>query len=106
MTAPQPATSAKPDPWIRDDLRQSYITVALAEKGSPIPFVEASYRMYGLHPEKLYPAILARREALLGQSGRSTAKRRQIGPVPLCLPPKKPARKEVNHEAAQLRDLG
>jgi hypothetical protein len=56
------------DIWLRDDYRQAFITVSLAAQGSPIPFVEASYRMYGLHPDRLYPAILARRGSLLGRS--------------------------------------
>jgi hypothetical protein len=56
----------EPDVWLREDYRQAFITVALAAKGSPMPFVEASYIMYGLHPDKLWPAVLARRAALLG----------------------------------------
>jgi hypothetical protein len=62
------------DPWLRDDIRQSFITLSLAENGDPQPFVSASYRMYGLHPDKLWPAIIARREALLGREYNSPKK--------------------------------
>lgn len=54
------------DIWEQENYRQAFITLCLALKGDPEPFVAASYRMYGLHPEKLWPAILARRAALLG----------------------------------------
>ncbi len=60
------AEAHESDPWYRDDCRQAFIVLSLALKGESQPFVSASYRMYGLHPDKLYPAILARREALLG----------------------------------------
>jgi hypothetical protein len=54
------------NPHLRDDYRQAFITLSLARDGSPIPFVEASYRVIGLHPDKVWPSILARRKALLG----------------------------------------
>ena len=60
------AEAHEPHVWLRDDYRQSFITIALAAKGSALPFVEASYRMYGPHPDKLWPAIVARRKAQLG----------------------------------------
>jgi hypothetical protein len=50
----------------RQHWRQCFITVSLAAKGSPIPFVESSLICYGLHPDKLWPAIVARRKAELG----------------------------------------
>ena len=59
------------DPHLRDDYRQSFITVSLASKGNTVPFVAASYQMYGLHPDKVWPAIVARRAAMLGPSGES-----------------------------------
>ena len=55
------------DPWRRDDLRIARLTVAFAANGAAVlcsPFVLASYMVLGLHPEKVWPAILARREAL------------------------------------------
>jgi hypothetical protein len=57
----------EPDVWLREDYRETFIALSLAIHGSPIPLVEASYEMFGLHPDKVYPAILARREALLGR---------------------------------------
>ncbi len=54
------------DVWIKDDLRQSFLTVYLAAEGNPIPFVEASYRCYGVHPEKLFLRITEMRKATLG----------------------------------------
>ena len=54
------------NPWVRDDLRISWITVLYASNGNPIPHIEATYRVLGLHPDKVYQAILDRREALLG----------------------------------------
>lgn len=56
------------DVWLRDDVRIAWITVLNASQGSPIPHIEASYAVLGLHPDKVYPAIVARREALLGPS--------------------------------------
>jgi hypothetical protein len=55
------------DVWLQDDYRQAYVCVSLAERGNPIPFIESSYICLGLHPAKVWPAILARREALLGR---------------------------------------
>lgn len=60
------------DPWMRDDLRISWITVLNASRGDSQPFVDASYRVLGLYPEKVWPAILARRKALLGPAGESS----------------------------------
>jgi ribosomal protein S27AE len=55
------------DLWLRDDLRIARLTVAYAANGeasSCAPNVVASYEVLGLHPEKVWPAILARREAM------------------------------------------
>jgi hypothetical protein len=60
------AEAHEPDVWLRDDIRQAFIAVSLAGQGDPQPVVTASYRMYGLHPDKVWPAIVARRKALLG----------------------------------------
>jgi len=54
------------DPWVRDDLRIAWIATLYASQGNPQPFVDATYRVLGLHPEKVWPAIVARRAALLG----------------------------------------
>lgn len=73
------ALSQEPDPWARDDLKIAKRLVLHAARGDCVecsPHVLASYEVLGLHPEKVWPAIQARRDAL----------------GPLCdLPPKKPA---------------
>jgi hypothetical protein len=63
------------DVWLRDDIRIAWITVLNAAQGSPIPHIEATYTVLGLHPDKVYPAILARREALLGRPSPSSPKK-------------------------------
>lgn len=78
----------EPNPHLRDDYRQAFITVSFAAKGHPYPFVEASYVMYGLHPDKLYPSILARRSALLGPGGEALMAHTPSLPAS----PKKPVR--------------
>jgi hypothetical protein len=60
------AETHEANPHFRDDIRQAFITVSFAAKGDTQPFVNASYRMYGLHPDKLYAAIEARKRAQLG----------------------------------------
>jgi hypothetical protein len=57
----------EPNPHLRDDYREMFIAIRLGLKGDPEPLVSASYRMFGLHPDKVYAAILARRKALLGK---------------------------------------
>ena len=49
------------------DIRQAWITVSLAARGECGPFVQASYRLHGLHPDKVWPAIMAQRRATLGK---------------------------------------
>jgi hypothetical protein len=59
----------EPDPWLRDDLQIARLTVLYAALGEAVecaPQVLASYELLGLHPEKVWPAIQARRKALLG----------------------------------------
>jgi hypothetical protein len=54
------------DPWLRDDLRIARLIVGYAARGEAVlcsPDVLASYMVLGLHPEKVWPAILARRKA-------------------------------------------
>lgn len=76
------AESQETNLWWRDDLRIARLTVAHAARGDAVccaPHVLASYEVLGLHPEKVWPAILARRDAL--------------GPLTPCVP-KKPAQSE------------
>jgi hypothetical protein len=60
------AETHEPDAWFRDDYRIARVTVGLARKDSPIPHIEATYCVLGLHPDNVWPAIIARRKAQLG----------------------------------------
>lgn len=60
------AESREPDAWYRDDYRIARVAVGLARRGSVDPLTEASYRVLGLHPDRVWPAIVARREVALG----------------------------------------
>jgi hypothetical protein len=66
------AEAKEPDPWLRDDLRIARLTVAHAARGDASctccsPHGLASYEVLGLRPEKVWPAIVARRKAQLGE---------------------------------------
>ena len=56
----------EPDPWLRDDLRIAWHTVALAAKGEPTPHVIATCSYLGLHPDNVFQAITERRKSKLG----------------------------------------
>jgi len=56
----------EPNAWFRDDIRIAWITTLWAALGYSHPHVDACYAVLGLHPDKVYPAILARRAGLLG----------------------------------------
>lgn len=87
------------DPWLRDDLRIAWITTLYASQGNKQPFVDATYRVLGLHPDKVWPAILQRRAAILGKSfgligaDAPPTSQRAINPVGE-LSPKKPCTSE------------
>lgn len=49
----------------RDDIRIAWIKTLYASQENPQAFVDASYRVLGLHPDKVWPAILRNREAWL-----------------------------------------
>jgi len=70
------------DPWLRDDLRIAWLTVLYAARAYSQPFILATYRVLGIHPDRLQAAIEARRHALLGSL---------YDAVMNSLPPKKPA---------------
>jgi hypothetical protein len=55
------------DPWLRDDFRIAWITVLFASRGNLQPHVDATYRVLGLHPEKVWPAMMERRKAICGR---------------------------------------
>lgn len=56
------------DPWLRDDIRIAWITVLEASRGNSQPHIDATYRVLGIHPDKVWPAIVARRKAILGRA--------------------------------------
>lgn len=60
------AEDREPNVWFRDDIRIAWITVLRAARGEAIPHVTATYAVLGLHPDKVWPAIMARRRAQLG----------------------------------------
>lgn len=76
---------AEIDPWLRDDLRIAWLTVLYANRGAAEPFVLASYRVLGIHPDKLQAAIDDRRRSQLG---------RMYDQVMLDLPARKPTRSD------------
>lgn len=58
---------AESDAWLRDDLEIARLTVRHAARGDAVecsPHVLASYEVLGVHPDKVWPKILARRKAL------------------------------------------
>ncbi len=61
------AELCEPDPHFRDDYRIAWITVLNAWRGSSCPpHVLATYSVLGVHPEKVWPLVVARRKANLG----------------------------------------
>jgi hypothetical protein len=54
------------NPHLQTDYRISWITVLRASRGELGAHRSASYAVLGLHPEKVWPAIVARRKAQLG----------------------------------------
>ena len=70
------------NPHFQDDYRIAWITALRAGRGEADAYVSATYAVLGLHPEKVWPAILERRAALLGNLAVQG------------LPPKKPSQSE------------
>ena len=64
------AEAHESDPWLRQDYRQAWICVSLAERGNTEPFLVSSYQVYGTHPAKVWPKIQANRQAKLGKELR------------------------------------
>lgn len=60
------AERSEDDVWLRDDIRIAWITVLYAANGYSEPAVSATYQVLGLHPNKVYAAILERDRAILG----------------------------------------
>ena len=60
------AEAKEGNPWFRDDITIARLTVSHAARGDAVccsPHVLASYEVLGPHPDKVWPAILARQEA-------------------------------------------
>lgn len=88
------AEAREVNPHFQTDYRISWITVLRASRGEPGAHRSASYTVLGLHPSKVWPAILARRKA-------------QLGPLyevffGVTLPPKKPAQSVRISRAARV----
>ena len=66
LTRLEAAEANEPNPHIQDDYRIAWITVLYASSGMTAPHVSATYRVLGLHPDKVFAAIKARRMAKLG----------------------------------------
>jgi len=61
------AEACESNPHYRDDLRIARLTVVHAARGDAVycsPHVLASYEVLGLHPDRVWPAIQARQQAL------------------------------------------
>jgi hypothetical protein len=61
------AEMSEQDIHLRSDYRQAFICVSLASRGESQPFITASYRIYGSHPDDVWPKIMANRKAKLGK---------------------------------------
>ena len=73
------------NPHLRDDYRIAWITVRFAARSYASPHVAATYAVLGLHPEKVWPAIVEQRKALLGRWYEAF-----FPSAESSLPPKKP----------------
>lgn len=78
------AESQEPNPHFQADYRIAWITLKRADRGEKIPHVSATYAVIGLHPDKVWAAIVERRKALLGPLYEEF--------FGATLPPKKPVR--------------
>jgi hypothetical protein len=77
------AEASELNPHFQDDYRIAWIIVLRASHGIPEPHVSASYAVLGLHPDNVWPSIVARRRAQLGPYYEEF--------FGVELPPKKPA---------------
>lgn len=60
------AEKEESNPHLRDDLRVAWVTCLYAARNEPTPHVRASLSVLGLHPDQVWPKILANRKAKLG----------------------------------------
>lgn len=61
------AEAAELNPHLCADIRIAWITVLFASRGYKQPHVAATYAVLGLHPDKVWLAIVDRRKKMLGQ---------------------------------------
>lgn len=59
------AETCEINPHFQDDYRISWITVLYASRGERGPHVAATYAVLGLHPDKVWSAIVERRKSML-----------------------------------------
>ena len=79
------AETHEANPHFQDDYRIAWITVLRASRNERIPHITASYTVLGLHPDKVWTAIVERRKSLLGAHYEAFEAFRGAN-----LPPKKP----------------
>jgi hypothetical protein len=98
------AEAQEVDPWYRDDLRIARLTVAYAARGEAVlcsPQVLATYSVLGLHPDKVWPAMQVRHEAL-GFSDAPVVPKKPPQSVKLWCEKTNGARAANSHAAMQL----
>jgi hypothetical protein len=81
------------NPHFQDDYRIAWITVLRAGRGQWIPHISATYAVLGLHPNRVWPAIVARRKKKCGRYYELFYPNDSIefvGDLVAPLPPKKP----------------
>jgi hypothetical protein len=71
------------NPHFRDDIRIAWVTTLFALRSEPQPFVRATYACLGVHPDQVWPRIVAFRKWMLGAEYEAW--------VPETSSPKKPA---------------
>ena len=55
----------EPNAHLRDDYRQARLIMAYARDHSPMPVIEASYKLFGVHPDCVWQRISAMQKAIL-----------------------------------------
>jgi hypothetical protein len=82
------AEASEPNPHLQCDIRIAWIIVLNAARGCLSPHVSAWYAVLGLHPDRTWAAICARRRAMLGTHYEQFF----AESAGASLPPKKPSR--------------
>jgi hypothetical protein len=89
-------------PHFRDDYRIAWITVLKAWRGEPEPHVQATYRVLGVHPNRVWDSLVARRQSLLGAEYPVWYDERgnyKIEPLVMASSPRKPVQSERRLQA-------